>query len=169
MPSCRPARSGHVIWIIRAAVGLSDETIMRQLKACGVLVVRGTPIDSFLLMRHVDRWDLPKGHIEPGESETQCALRELLEETGIARQDIRLHPDFRFSTSYPVWPQKYGGEKCQKTTVIFLGTLSRDVAIQTSEHLGFEWFPWRPPHQIQPQTVDPLLAQLESFLQQSGA
>ncbi len=139
---------------------------MRQLKACGVLVVRGTPIDSFLLMLHADRFDLPKGHIEPGESEIQCALRELEEETGIASRDICLDTNFRFETSYPVWPKRFGGEPCQKTTVLFLGRLLRAVSIQPDEHLGFQWFPWNPPHQIQTQTIDPLLAQLETYLEQ---
>jgi 8-oxo-dGTP pyrophosphatase MutT (NUDIX family) len=115
-------------------------------------------------MRHADRWDLPKGHVESGESETACALRELREETGIPPDGISLDTGFRFTTSYPVWPAKFGGERCQKTTVIFLGTLLRDVAIETSEHVGFQWFAWAPPHRLQPRTIDPLLAQLEQYL-----
>ncbi len=49
----------------------------RAIKACGVLVVRGAPVEQFLLMKHTDRLDLPKGHVEDGESETETALREL--------------------------------------------------------------------------------------------
>ena len=63
---------------------------MRKLYSYGVLIVRGEPIDSFLLMRHATRWDLPKGHIDEGETEIQCALRELVEETGITADDICL-------------------------------------------------------------------------------
>jgi ADP-ribose pyrophosphatase YjhB (NUDIX family) len=33
--------------------------------------------------RHKDRWGLPKGHVEPGESPEAAALRELVEETGL--------------------------------------------------------------------------------------
>lgn len=33
-------------------------------------------------------FDIPKGHIEDGESYLQCALRELYEETGIAADEI---------------------------------------------------------------------------------
>ncbi len=29
------------------------------------------------------KWDLPKGHIDPGETREQCALREVEEETGL--------------------------------------------------------------------------------------
>ena len=137
---------------------------MRNLKACGVLVTRGEPIESFLLMLHKTRLDLPKGHIDDGESEIECALRELAEETGISASDIALDSVFRFSTSYPVWPKKYGGQECQKTTVIFWGRLIRDVEIKVTEHQGFRWCAWNPPHQIQAATIDPLLAALERHL-----
>jgi 8-oxo-dGTP pyrophosphatase MutT (NUDIX family) len=33
------------------------------------------PDQSFLLMSHKDRYDLPKGHMEVGETEQQTALR----------------------------------------------------------------------------------------------
>ncbi len=36
-----------------------------------------------LLIFRNGRWDLPKGHLEPGESPETCALREVEEETGV--------------------------------------------------------------------------------------
>ena len=39
----------------------------------------------------------PKGHMEPGETEEQTALREILEETGLR---VRLLPGFRAVTEY---------------------------------------------------------------------
>jgi bis(5'-nucleosidyl)-tetraphosphatase len=137
---------------------------MSELKACGVLVTRGEPIREFLLMRHPTRWDLPKGHVDPGESETECALRELWEETGIAADAIALDPDFRFTHSYHVRSGRTGGELWPKTLVIYLGCLLRDVPIKTTEHEGYEWFAWQPPHRIQEQTIDPLLAEVERFV-----
>lgn len=137
---------------------------MRKLYAYGVLIVRGDPIESFLLMVHKDRLDLPKGHLDEGEGEIECALRELEEETGIAAADIELDTGFRFSTSYPVWPKKYGKEECLKTTTIFLGRLLHDVEIKLTEHAGFEWRDWSPPHTIQSETIDPLLEQLAVYL-----
>ena len=50
-----------------------------------------------------------------------------------------------------------------KTLVVFLGRLVRPVDIQTSEHDGHRWVEWRPPHRIQTQTVDPLLAAVEEY------
>ncbi len=127
-------------------------------------MVRGNPIEQFLLMVHPNRLDLPKGHIDDGETETECALRELLEETSITESDIHLDPDFRFTTRYRVRPRKYGGEEFEKTLVIFLGHLTHDVHIVPTEHEGFAWFDWKPPHQLQAETIDRLLAELEGWL-----
>jgi bis(5'-nucleosidyl)-tetraphosphatase len=134
-----------------------------EVKSCGFLIVRGNPIREFLLMRHADRWDLPKGHVDPGETEMQCALRELREETGIALTDIDVLDGFRFETRYQV-RGKRDGRLYDKTLVIFLARLKRDVAIAVTEHPGFQWFPWQPPHKIQAWTIDPLLAEAERFI-----
>lgn len=41
----------------------------------------------------------PKGHIQSGECEAECARREVLEETGIS---VRIDANFRKSVSYPL-------------------------------------------------------------------
>jgi len=49
----------------------------------GVIVTDG----QLLLLGHASRsprWDIPKGGVEPGESFAAAAIRELLEETGLA-------------------------------------------------------------------------------------
>ena len=125
--------------------------------------MRGRPPKQFLLMEHADRLDLPKGHVEDGETEIECALRELEEETGITTHDIDLDRSFRFTTQYQVWKKK-SQRFADKTTVIFLGYLKTDVTIRVTEHQGFQWRDWGPPHQIQPETIDPLLIHLHSFL-----
>lgn len=115
-------------------------------------------------MKHKDRWDLPKGHVDGDENEMQCALRELDEETGITKEQIEIDPDFRFSLQYEVQYKRTGGIKMLKEVVIFLGRLKKDVPIKITEHIGCEWFEWNPPHAIQTNTIDPLLKQLELHL-----
>ncbi len=136
-----------------------------EIKSCGFLILRGNPPREFLLMRHADRWDLPKGHVDPGETEMQCALRELQEETGIIADDIEQIAGFRFTTQYQVRTKK-DGRLYDKTLVVFLARLNRDVKIDPTEHGGYQWFPWNPPHQIQARTIDPLLAAVEDFFKQ---
>jgi ADP-ribose pyrophosphatase YjhB (NUDIX family) len=44
----------------------------------------------FLLIRDpYENWGLPKGHLERGETPEQAALREVAEETGIQRLELR--------------------------------------------------------------------------------
>jgi 8-oxo-dGTP pyrophosphatase MutT (NUDIX family) len=60
---------------------------MRTEKSCGAVVFRTIEDKTeILLIRHVNggHWAFPKGHVEKGETEEQTALREILEETGLA-------------------------------------------------------------------------------------
>ncbi len=40
--------------------------------------------DELLLIYRLNKWDLPKGHIEPGEQKETAAIREVEEECGIS-------------------------------------------------------------------------------------
>lgn len=133
--------------------------------ACGFLIICETPSRSFLLMKHPDRWDLPKGHLEDGETELECAFRELEEETGITSELVEVNDGFQYELNYPVDLSRYGGSgRVLKRVVLFLGTVKRIPEVQTTEHGGFHWFPWNPPHQIQEQTIDPLLQAAANYL-----
>ena len=141
---------------------------MKQPRSCGFLIVAGDPIESFLLMKHADRWDLPKGHVDPGETDMEAALRELEEETGFAEDELQIDPDFCYEERYTVSGKRYGAgssAELEKRLRIYLASLSEPRDPELTEHLGFLWFPWKPPHKIQGKTIDPLLSQLHSYLQ----
>jgi 8-oxo-dGTP pyrophosphatase MutT (NUDIX family) len=140
---------------------------MRKLKSCGVIVMRTKPQLSFLLMQHPDRYDLPKGHIEAGETEWDCALRELYEETGIEASNLHLDEAFRFTITYQTRYKRFAGETIEKTLIIFLGWLQQEVNIKLTEHDSYSWVEWNPPHAIQQKNIDPLLEQLEQYFQES--
>lgn len=53
--------------------------------AAGGLVIKD---DSFLAIKRWDIWDLPKGHIEEGETADVAAIREVEEETAISKPCI---------------------------------------------------------------------------------
>ncbi|MEM6473051.1 MAG: NUDIX domain-containing protein [Planctomycetota bacterium] len=128
----------------------------KQKRAAGLLIF-AKATRQFLLMRHRDRWDLPKGHSEPGETDTETAFRETEEETGISAGDIVMDQEFRYELKYPVRYKRFDGEIFEKTVVYFLGEIEHVVAPVLTEHESFKWFDWSPPHQIQEQTIDPLL------------
>ncbi|QDU94256.1 bis(5'-nucleosyl)-tetraphosphatase [Lignipirellula cremea] len=138
---------------------------MAKLKSCGVILFRQEPQLSFLLMQHPDRWDLPKGHVDPGETELQCALRELEEETGYFANEVRLDPDFRFQLDYSVRYKRSGNQWQTKSLIMFLGELLVDRPPLLTEHEGYAWWTWEPPHRIQEKTIDPLLASVASHWQ----
>ena len=63
--------------------------------SCGTVTFAETEKGTFVLMvRHHRGWSFPKGHMEPGESEEETAVRETLEETGIR---VRIIPGPSFS------------------------------------------------------------------------
>lgn len=141
---------------------------MRQVKSCGVILFRSDPQLSFLLMKHPHRYDLPKGHVESGETELECALREMWEETGIAINQVRLAPDFRFEERYYPIEARFGSERVEKTLVIYLGWVHQPGEIQVTEHGGHEWRRWNPPHNIQKFTINPLLETVEAYFADRG-
>ena len=55
---------------------------MRWVRAAGC-IVEDDRTGNYLLIRRNDRWDLPKGKVEAGETLLQAAARESNEETGL--------------------------------------------------------------------------------------
>ncbi len=132
---------------------------MNKIQSCGFLIYREEPNLSFLLMQHPTRWDLPKGHVDKGETEMQCALRELDEETGIPVDYLEIDTGFRFDQHYTVLLKKFNHEPRPKTLTIFLAKLTDPFFdIKPTEHDDFQWFDWNPPHDIQAKTINPVLA-----------
>ena len=100
---------------------------MRTEKSCGAVVFRNKNDNiQVLLIRHLNggHWAFPKGHVEKGETEEQTALREVLEETGLA---VELDNRYRQVVSYS--PKK----DVVKDVVYFVATASSDAATVAQE------------------------------------
>jgi 8-oxo-dGTP diphosphatase len=72
------------------------------IRAAGGVVFTPGPADTPLVLVIQDRygtWTLPKGHLDPGETEEQAAMREIAEETGVQCTIQRLLT----RTRYPVY------------------------------------------------------------------
>lgn len=130
--------------------------------ACGAILLRSHDQDwQFLLLRHTDRWDLPKGLLEPGETPIEAAHRELREETGIDPTTVQWVPDFLFTHRYTFTDRS--GRPTNKQLTVFLGVLRHNPEIRLTEHVSFQWFDWLPPHQIEPKNVDLVLRAVADF------
>ncbi len=107
-------------------------------KSCGALVIRHdaqTGMDYILMIRHRPGGyrSFPKGHVEPGETERETAVREVLEETSVR---ISIIPDFRHVVCYAPAPG------VEKEVVYFLARSEQtDVRPRRGEIAQVEWLP----------------------------
>jgi 8-oxo-dGTP pyrophosphatase MutT (NUDIX family) len=115
-------------------------------KSAGAVVFRKENNEIFyLLLRYPSRnrgarapyWDLPKGHIEKGETEIDTARREIKEETGL--DDIKFIDGFKEQIKYYFRVDK---ETVFKTVVFFLAQTEKEKIIISPEHIDYKWLPY---------------------------
>ena len=93
-------------------------------------------------------WQMPQGGIDAGEDPETAAYRELLEETGVKKQDVRFVASSSQWLSYDLpedlipilWNGKFRGQKQKWFLFKFLGE-DRDINIAT-EHPEFSKWKW---------------------------
>ena len=53
-------------------------------------------LGNWIFVRHRERlsWELPAGHIEPGEDADKAAIRELYEEAGVVNSSLKVVADY---------------------------------------------------------------------------
>ncbi|XP_006622544.1 bis(5'-nucleosyl)-tetraphosphatase [asymmetrical] [Apis dorsata] len=113
---------------------------MMTTRACGFVIFRRIQgMVEYLLMQvsyGEHHWTPPKGHVDPGESDMESALRETQEEAGFLPSDLIIFEDVKQELNYEV-----NGKP--KTVVYWLAELINiDKPIQLShEHQAFKWLP----------------------------
>jgi len=105
---------------------------MAKEKSCGMILF--TQIDGqirYVVIQNANgSYGLPKGHVEPGESEAETAVREVAEEVGLRPKIL---PGFRQTDEY-ILPDR---PDITKEVIYFLGTYSgQELQHQKEELLG---------------------------------
>jgi 8-oxo-(d)GTP phosphatase len=104
--------------------------------AAGVVILGGPGGKVFLLHQaDEDRWCLPKGHVDPGESLAVAALREVREEAGF--EHVELEGEVR-EVSYRFYHPRRA-LNVHKTVVYFLGRTEERTARLESIFDRSEW------------------------------
>jgi ADP-ribose pyrophosphatase YjhB (NUDIX family) len=124
----------------------------------GVIILN--PLNRLLLLHRTDNaaWGIPGGAMEPGESLEATAIRETLEETGLAVYDLDLFGAF----SGPEFFYKYpNGDQVYNVTIIYLvRNYSGEPRLDSQEHDQADFFDLvKLPFPISP-PVQPVLHEL---------
>ena len=109
---------------------------MKYEKSCGAVIFRKDADGwNVLLIRHArgKHISFPKGHMEPGELESQTAEREVFEETGLkVKVDRRYRAENRYNIRSDI----------QKLVVIFAAVTSQmEIIPQPEEIAEAKWYP----------------------------
>jgi len=115
----------------------SIQEIVREPTAGGIVFRHGeSGVEILLIQDAKDRWTIPKGHIEEGETAKQTAKREIGEEAGLKEVDVlgwlgKIHFRYRRIDKLVLM-----------TTQIYLVRAKGDTdAIQKEEWMnGIQWF-----------------------------
>lgn len=116
----------------------SIQEIVREPTAGGVVFRRTKKGEvEFLLYQDArDRWTIPKGHIEPGETAQTAARREIGEETGLKNLDVHGwlgKVNFRY--------RRIDKLVLMTTQVYLVKALDPDEKLQKEEWMnGLKWF-----------------------------
>ena len=102
---------------------------MKKEKSCGAIcykVEKGT-IYYLLIKQRKGHIAFPKGHVEPGETEEETAIREIKEETNA---DVLIDTNFRMTSTYS--PK----EHVMKDVIIFIGKVITSNIITQDEEVA---------------------------------
>lgn len=106
-------------------------------RSAGGLIVHSSQV-LLISTQEGRRWQLPKGHIEKGETPEATAVREVREETGVTGRVVAALPGVDY------WFAERGGQRIHKTVDYFLLDYVSGSAedFDPQEVSGAAWFSW---------------------------
>lgn len=115
----------------------------KKIISAGLIVYRRTKdgIKFLLLYRGRGIWDMPRGRMEAEERSWQTAFREVYEETGLRKSELRVDQSFR--RVYEKFPYTRDRESFFKIVIFYLAETDKEQVRLSSEHDGYGWFSLR--------------------------
>jgi len=147
-------KAARFLFCARASFATMPEAVPKI--PLSVLVVIHTPALEVLLIERAKQpgfWQSVTGSKDrEDEAWRETAIREVLEETGIAVGSARVPPDALQDWAlenvyeiYPVWRHRYAPGVTHNTERVFGLCVPRDVPVTLAprEHTQYAWLPWR--------------------------
>lgn len=109
---------------------------MKHETSCGAILFQKDDDGFQYLLIHMNHghWSMPKGHMGPGETEHETAMREILEETGYI---VKFVEGFRQVVSYFPHPNVF------KDVIFFVASaIGGNPQVQIEEVSEMEWLPF---------------------------
>lgn len=109
---------------------------LKLIKAAGGLVLNEK--QEILMIFRRGKWDLPKGKLDDGETIEACAVREVMEETGLTKLDLGPLITITHHTYFDTWLK----EEVMKETYWFqmYADTNQSLIPQTEEDIEtIEW------------------------------
>lgn len=124
--------------------------------SAGIIVYRKTPEGpKFLLLYHGHNyWNFAKGKLESEprliggkmvqerEKSFHAAIREVREETGLGRNDLKFNGSFKTSENFTFWSRR-DKEKIFKVVIFYLAETDKKDVKLSDEHEGYGWFTYK--------------------------
>jgi len=124
----------------------NEEILKKFTKKIPMVVAAGgvvtNKLGKVLFIYRNDKWDLPKGKVDNGESLEVCAIREVMEETGV--KDLVIENFLR--TTYHIF--KRNGKYKLKEVHWYAMKTTYDGKLKGEKKEGIVKVKWKGPHKI---------------------
>lgn len=127
-----------------------------MLLSAGIIIVRHVEGQwLYLFLRAYHYWDFPKGEVEAGETPFTTALREVREETGLAKLSFPWGRVFKETAPYSGGKKKARYYLAEATESIV--KFSINPAIGGPEHHEYRWLPADDLKKLAPPRLHPVI------------